>query len=292
MSEENCKRKKTGTRLYEVMKKIRLGSHEFGEFCSCDRLKCTQVVDEAERRRILNHFNSLPSNNEQNSYLCSLITVNVVQQRRSRKDEDEAKFHEASYFYSVRIKSEEDNNSFKEVQVCAVFFKAVHGITQGKLQYLQAALKATGVAPKDKRGGKNYRQLSSATTGAIRNHISSFKARQSHYSLKDNRDKVYLPEELNIKKMHRMFMEMNPDNKVSYQTYREIFKRDFNISFGYPRTDTCSQCDEFTAKLKIAAGNDTEIKKLQAEKELHLRKATTFYDRKKKARLRARKEKN
>lgn len=74
--------------------------------------------------------------------------------------------------------------------------------------------------------------------------------------------------------MRRMFAKISPDNKVFYQTYREIFKRDFNISLGYPRSDTCSQCDKFTDKLKIAAGDDTEITKLQTEEDLHLHKAT------------------
>lgn len=287
--EHSSKRRKTG-RMYEVMKKMRLQSHEFGEFCDCARLKCTQVINEAQRQHILDHINSLATHNEQNSYLTSLITLNQIQQRRSRKDEEEAKLHDASYCYSVTIKQEYGN--YKEVQVCANFFRAVHGITPGKLQYLQTALKTTGVAPKDKRGGKNYKQLKPEIVELVRGHIASFQARQSHYSIKDNRDKVYLPEDLNIKKMHRLFQELNPGMTLSYQTYREIFRRDFNISFGYPRSDTCSQCDELAGKVKAAANDDTKLKALQLEKELHLRRANTFYVRKRKARLRAGNEKN
>lgn len=48
-----------------------------------------------------------------------------------------------------------------------------------------------------------------------------------------------------------MFKEQNPWVKDSlYETYRQIFKNNFNIGFGYLRTDTCSTCDEFTVQKK------------------------------------------
>lgn len=80
--------------------------------------------------------------------------------------------------------------------------------------------------------------------------------------------------------MFSMFEDKYPLVKVSYQTYREIFKRDFNLSFGYPRSDTCSQCDEFNAKMKAIQTHDgnenREFEELKSLKELHLRKAQAF----------------
>lgn len=278
-------------RMYEVMKNIRLQSHEFGVFCNCKRLKCMEKVSENSRRDILNHFNGLGSHNEQNSYLCSLISLANVQRRRPRAPECFAKYHDSSYMYRVRIKKD---NNFDEVQVCAKFFLAVHGISKSKLEYLQRSLKNSGVAPKDKRGGKNYKRLTTDILDCVKSHIASFKTRQSHYSLKDNKNRSYLPEDLNIKKMYRMFLEINPTKRISYQTYREVFKKKFNIGFGYPRTDTCSQCDQFNVLMKAAEkinDNLQEVKKLKREKELHLRKAQAFYDKKRNARKKARKEK-
>ena len=45
----------------------------------------------------------------------------------------------------------------------------------------------------------------------IINYIRSFRGQQSHYSLKDSK-KVYLPEDLNLSKMHAMYLEshLNP----------------------------------------------------------------------------------
>lgn len=298
-AENSCsagKKKKMG-RMYEVMKKVRLQSHEFGKFCNCKRLKCTENVSDFNRQLILDNFNALPSHNEQNAYLCSLISLVNVQKRRSRaKDKHEAKFHDSSYMYRVRIvrqdctESKQNEANFEEIQVCAKFFLAVHGITGSKLQYLQSALKMTGTYPKDRRGGTNYKKLKPDALQAVHSHIQSFKSRKSHYSLHDNAGKTYLPEDLNIKKMFVMFQEKYPNLKVSYQTYREIFRKDYNIGFGYPRSDTCSQCDEFNSKIKTAekANDHTELNKLKIQKELHLRKADTFYRRKTADRKKAR----
>lgn len=76
---------------------------------------------------------------------------------------------------------------------------------------------------------------------------------------------------------------------------------EFNIGFGYPRTDTCCWCDEQKAKLneidrKIAASINADKKlalqaekdKLITEKELHLKKADWFYKLKKRAKKEAR----
>lgn len=131
-----------------------------------------------------------------------------------------------------------------------------------------------------------------------------FSGRSSHYGLHDSA-KLYLPEELNVKKMHVMFLEANNGISVSYETYRTIFCKDFNIAFGYPRTDTCSACDEFTAKSKSLESEkngtndpirtallDHDILKLYTENKLHKLKASTFYERKRIARILSRNARN
>ncbi|CAH1106454.1 unnamed protein product [Psylliodes chrysocephalus] len=201
------------SRMYEVLKNIRLHSREFGVFCNYKRVKCMEKISSNTIRAILNNFNSLGSYNEQNSYLCSFVSVTTVQRRRPRAPENLAKYHDCSYMYRVRIKQD---NHFDEVQVCAKFFIAAHGISKSKLEYLLTSIKNLDVAPKDKRGGKNYNSLPTA----IKLHIASSQTRQSHYSLKSEH-----------KKMYRMFLEKNPTQKISFETYREVFKKKFNIGF-------------------------------------------------------------
>lgn len=86
----------------------------------------------------------------------------------------------------------------------------------------------------------------------IIDHTTSLKGRESHYSLKDS-GKISFPEELNTTKILNMFKEHNPWVKDSYlvnETYWQIFNKNFNIEFGYPRTDTCSAYDEFKVQNK------------------------------------------
>ncbi|KAJ8940122.1 hypothetical protein NQ318_009836 [Aromia moschata] len=132
--------------------------------------------------------------------------------------------------------------------------KSIYSVTWNrpkKSEILQRSMKMTGEAPKNRRGKHNNHphKLSDVTRSAIRNHIKSFKDRKSHYRLHDSA-KLYLPEELNIKKMFNMYCEKFPNLYASYETYRTIFSTEFNIAFGYPRSGTCSQCDEYTVCVK------------------------------------------
>ncbi|GFS22165.1 vitamin B12-dependent ribonucleotide reductase [Elysia marginata] len=94
-----------------------------------------------------------------------------------------------------------------------------------------SSLHLNGLPPKDMRG---HHALTDEERGLTISHIQFFRGRFSHYSRRKTR-KVYLPEDLNISKMHSMFMEKHPNVKCSYDSYRGTFNNKFNISFGYPR---------------------------------------------------------
>lgn len=291
IGEGNLYKKRTITgRMSDVMKKMRLQTHEEGKACTCKRLKCYENTTTQERSTVLQNFNALSTHNAQNLYLCGLINIIPVQRHRSRKPEQDANFHEASFSYKLRIHR---NDSSQDVPVCSQAFRAVHGISKGKLEYLQKSLKEMGVAPEDKRGihSTKHRKLKQEYFEAIQEHIKSFRARASHYSLHDSKRK-YLPEDLNITKMFKMFQEKYSTIKISYQSYKKVFNTKFNLSFGYPRTDTCSACDKFYATLRtLSADTDAaEIRELTVKNELHKRKAQSFYNKKKNARLEGKRE--
>ena len=52
----------------------------------------------------------------------------------------------------------------------------------------------------------------------------------------------------------------------------------FNIKFGFPRSDTCSECDKLTQQLNCADLTTKERHKLEVEKEIHLRKTESFFE--------------
>ena len=78
---------------------------------------------------------------------------------------------------------------------------------------------------------------------------------------------------MSIAEMHRIFLQ-NPDlaNACKYSLYKHIFNYEFNISFGYPRTDICDTCKKQQANLATAKANNdpAEAKKIETEHELHI----------------------
>lgn len=56
--------------------------------------------------------------------------------------------------------------------------------------------------------------------------------------------------------------------------YRRVFESDFNISFGYPRSDTFSDCGKYQAKIKVLnktieeGGNKDEINVILRQKQI------------------------
>lgn len=231
----------------------------------------------------------MTTKNLQDSHLAGLIKTLPVKQRRTRKgnvhNEDDSTeeqernmkfFHSVSFFYHIRSKTV-NSDHFSDVKVCRNAFLSLHGISRARLRRIQDSLAQTSSAPVDKRGSHENRpnKIPIEVEHLIQQHIKSFPARQSHYSLRKNPHKYYLPETLTIKIMYRLFLEQYKIN-VSYKVYWKVFTTKFNIKFGLPRTDTCTFCD--TIGQKIEANQDKEIgKNLQVEKEIHLRKAEAFY---------------
>ena len=94
----------------------------------------------------------------------------------------------------------------------------------------------------------------------IREHIKSFPHRKSHYSQKDNRKRKYLSENLSISRMYGLYLQKYEPQvsetvakpHVKQWLYRKIFNEEFNLSFGYPCSDTCEKCDQMNSKMSIS----------------------------------------
>ena len=83
-----------------------------------------------------------------------------------------------------------------------------------------------------------------------------------------------------LAKMHKLLLWQHPDltSLCKYAMYSDIFNYEFNISFGYPRSDICDLCERHQVAIKAAAANSNlaEKRKLEVEHELHIRKADVF----------------
>lgn len=183
-------------------------------------------------------------------------------------------------------------NGTEHHKICKSAVLSIFAISKSRLERVASHLKTSCTAPLDRRGthGNRPNKLENAVLMQIAEHIKSFPKYTSHYSRKDNIKHEYLSPNLNAAKMHKMYLEkyepeqyallqkneaINP--KVKYDFYRKYFAENFRLSFGKPRTDTCSKCDRLAKKLE-SADNEAERNALNSEKSLHLKKAETFYE--------------
>ena len=131
-------------------------------------------------------------------------------------------------------------------------------IGRAKLEYAAQQFFLPKEECMERRGGS--KKVTTNLMEAIINHIQSFKVCERHYGRNSTVGRVYLPAELNVRAMHRMFLEKPEYAKFSeckYNFYYEIFQTNFNIGFGTIRKDTCSTCEQYTNLLK----NSDEINK-------------------------------
>lgn len=291
---KSTKKRKISGRVSDVTKRLRAATHETGNSCECKRLNCFNTISVNEQKILIKEFNLLGDRNKQYLHLSALVEVKDVSRHRPRKENSAIpKLNDYSYSYKVRLMRE---GKLHEIPVCYKAFLSLHGITNQMMITIKKSLTSTGSAPVDKRGLHKNRvhKKDGATLNKVHEHLQSLKGRKSHYSLKKT-NKIYMSEDLNVKKLHRMYTNLYPEFPVSYEYYRKIFTSEYNIGFGYPRKDSCSFCDELKVKLLAlqSKSNDQasekEIKDLSIKRELHLRKADYFYKKKKCAKLLARK---
>ena len=65
---------------------------------------------------------------------------------------------------------------------------------------------------------------------------------------------------LSEKKMYWLLEEKYPESSANYNLYSKVFKREFNLPFGEPRSDTCKVCDKNYAQLILARSNEERNK--------------------------------
>lgn len=79
------------------------------------------------------------------------------------------------------------------------------------------------------------------------------KCRKSHYARNDT-GRSYLPPEMSIKSLWEHWKEKRIKNEkpvASISKFHYDFTNSFNLSFGHPRQDVCSNCTELITNIKL-----------------------------------------
>ena len=184
------------------------------------------------------------------------------------------------YSYAYYVKSASDG----DIRICKEAFLSVHGLQncRGRLEnILTHIINGTGMPKVDGRGKHNNRpnRTPNDVLECVKTHINLFPTYQSHYSRRDNINRVYLGEDLSNGRMHKLYLEKSEENgwpRVSVDAYRQIFCENFNMKFRLPQTDTCKVCDKFSVDMQAASEEDRL--NLEQQWNIHKEKAKAAFD--------------
>ncbi|CAG9824362.1 unnamed protein product [Phaedon cochleariae] len=226
--EEEQKRKHLGL-TYENRKGISHPAKEFNIIVQCCKKKCFENCSPEQQKMIWSNYNNKPPDLRK-QVSCERMTIS------------KCKFHSIGS---------------QKVVVCKNLFTKLHGITSNQLNLLVKKLNASedGFIEVDSRGKHIPPNKLIDERIAIRVFIDQYPRHESHYSRRDNSNKIFLPSHLTIRRMHIEYkeerMKMGLLKSASYDVFRNVFNQT-GYKFKQPYIDTCRKCDEFKALKKSA----------------------------------------
>ena len=201
------------------------------------RYKCKEHIPEEERINIFESYWKIGDLSRQRQYIVDhierKITAKPLMIANSRRQ----------LTYSYTLQSDDETYT-----VCKTFFLHTLGVKEDVVYGAFNKKGRHGVVEPDMRGKhRKQRSVSVEAKNLIRKHIASFKTIPSHYCRKKS-DRRYLPSELNIVKMYRMYKEICVERNIHPEkefVYRRIFNHEFNLFFYIPKKDQCDFCTEY-----------------------------------------------
>lgn len=230
--------------------------------------KCNEV--RTEDVAFLRHiFAKRTTTHDQNQFMLTQLVVEPVKRHRPRNDSKAKKSVSPSYF--LRLKSA------KRIRVCKVAFGKVLGVGLDRLTDLVKFYNKTGEAKPEMRGGDHKVKKYGPKRTSVIEFIKKLKARESHYG-RNKSCKLYLPHELkSIKNLCGIYnSNQEPSNEVTYPFFKKIFRNNFNLAFGTPRTDVCSFCLRYKHLLRIES-DPSKKQLLRSQLRVHKLRSKSFY---------------
>lgn len=216
-------------------------------------------------------FYAVPKKEMQDAFILKHVSA-IPPQRPRKENPDKVKQSTLKY----RITSIDGH----EHPVCRDTFLSVLQIKKHRVLGVFHRFKSgQAVVPVETRGGSRKEKLFAHKREAVIAFIKQFKGTEFHYA-RNKSTRIYLPSELNIAKLHKMYLGSVGDDqemKIKESYFRHVFNANFNLGFGSISTDECSICLELSERLKIEKKPDV-IKDLKLKKTLHKKQAACFFE--------------
>lgn len=163
------------------------------------------------------------------------------------------------------------------VNVCRQSFMDILGVKKDRILNILKRYKEKNEMPTERRGGDRVKSRNDNKRAAIKKFVESLTCVESHYCRSKTSHRFYLPAELNIRQLWKMFNNsVRPDLQVKESFFRYFFTRKYNVGFGTPKTDLCSTCLQFKEKIKQCTDDGTR-NHLMTQQRIHKIRANSFY---------------
>lgn len=162
------------------------------------------------------------------------------------------------------------------MEVCRVTWMDTFKISKGVVEKLRQHLQNRTIFVKDQRGKhENHFTNPVGLINRMENQIRQYPRYQSHYSRREK--EFYLSPDLNLSKMFRQFVAENP-NIPEVERKENIYINVFQstkLKIGVPKSDTCSECDQF--KIRLSVATNAQIEELTRDRDEHQMLADEAY---------------
>lgn len=213
--------------------------------CKKCPFKCSEKITHDLAKNIHQEFWCLSDSEKNNFYDKTTRQEHKKRVRKEHQKSDRPRSFSFLYFFSVKDSL---------IRVCRNFYLSTLGISSRRIHYFHKNKKigVTSTPQRDMRGKKTKPKVSEMSREFVKQHINCFPRIPAHYC-RQNSQKEYLEQGLNLRKLYELYLDYCKDNKqnpVKFWLYSKIFNENFNIDFYVPKKDQCDLCFEFANQTK------------------------------------------
>lgn len=233
--------------------------------CSKCRLKCETKITSEQRQQLFDAFWSLANYERQKDYVCARIEETGTKTYLDGEGRTKSKRKQVARKFFLEIESE-------KYSVCKKFFMNTLSIGRAYIDHAMKCKKDGHFTGNDLRGKHvPHNKLSKSRIDEVKKHIESFPRVNAHYVRKET-NRQFLAPELTLRKMYDLYVEeckSNDRDPVKLETYRNVFNKNYNLSFHVPKKDQCNTCNVYHRALEegtVTAEQKDDYEKHQQRK--------------------------
>jgi hypothetical protein len=222
-------------------------------------LKCSQNVSDDQRNGIFQNFWQSGDLMAQRNFVSKhLETSSILQTKRNKRTKSKKRQLSNKFFLPIKT---------DRVRVCKVFFVNTLAISNRWIRTVNTK-ERDGFLEEDFRGKHGQqRKLDPEIHASVRAHINSIPRIESHYC-RANTSREFIENSKSVADIHRDYKLSREEAGLpaaTYNTFNNIFKDEFNLSFFKRKKDLCNLCESYTN------GSEEEKALLQEALDIHHR---------------------